>query len=119
MSDNAIIGTVMGAFGVLTWLLGLSYFLGRNTAKLDGLADSHAKLSDSIKQIFIKLEELARLLPHVCDKAERVVRLEMLAAEKCRRLDELEHWRHEEAFRAQRIADKDPPEGTDGRQLAS
>src|SRR5271165_7165990 len=98
MSDNAIIGVVMGAFGVLTWLLGLSYFLGRNTAKLDGLADAQEKLSQTIKQIFEKLDELARFLPHVCDKAERITRLETVWQEILRRVKDLEYWRNDQAF---------------------
>jgi len=100
MSDNAIIGAVMGAFGVLTWLLGLSYFLGRNTAKLDGLADAQEKLAQTIRKIFEKLDELVRSMPHVCDKAERIARLEMLAQERSHRLQALEEWRNDEAFRA-------------------
>ena len=76
MSDNAIIGCVMGSFGVLTWLLGLSYFLGRNTAKLDSLTDRQGKIDDTLGKIFEEIKSLRNVLPHACDKTERIARLE-------------------------------------------
>ena len=87
MSDNAIIGAVMGAFGILTWLLGLSYFLGRNTAKLDGLADAQEKLAQTIRQIFEKLDYLSRALPHQCRQVQQLSEIRQDVAA-------LKEWRH-------------------------
>ena len=94
MSDNAIIGVVMGAFGVLTWLLGLSYFLGRNTAKLDTVADVQKNTSQTIDQIFEKLDDLSKSLPHHCMQIQNVAEMRAQIALDTKRIEEIEAWRH-------------------------
>ncbi len=94
MSDNAIIGIIMGGFAVLTWLLGLSYFLGRNTAKLDGLADAQEKLGQTIRQIFDKLDDLSKAVPHQCQQLQAVAELQAQIRLNTARLSEIEVWRH-------------------------
>jgi hypothetical protein len=94
VSDNAIIGVVMGGFGVLTWLLGLSYFLGRNTAKLDTLADSQKTTQETIEQIFQKLDQLSKSLPHQCIQLQSVAEMRAQIALDTKRIEEIESWRH-------------------------
>ncbi len=94
MSDMAVISIVMGGFGVLTWLLGLSYFLGRNTAKLDGLAEAFGEMKDTIAQIFEKLDALTTSLPHRCRQIQAISEIQAQIKINTKRIDELELWRH-------------------------
>lgn len=87
--DPATVTTAI--FAAVTWLLGISYFLGRYTSKVD-------RLSEALPQIFSKLDELGRSLPHVCGQTAIIAKLEQEMGEKRRRLDSLEHWREEIAF---------------------
>lgn len=94
MSDTAIISLVLGTLSGLTWLLGLSYFLGRNTAKLDGLAEAFGEMKDTIAQIFEKLDVLATSLPHRCRQIQTISEVQAQIKINTKRIDELEVWRH-------------------------
>jgi len=61
------------AFAIITWLLGLSFFLGRYSRGQDSLADS-------VETIFEKLDGIAL-------QGERIARLEERRCDKCRNYD--------------------------------
>ena len=94
MSDTATISLVLGALSALTWLLGLSYFLGRNTAKLDGLAEAFGEMKGTVTRIFEKLDVLATSVPHRCQQIQAISELQAQIKIDTKRIDELEAWRH-------------------------
>jgi hypothetical protein len=94
MSDTAIISLVLGILGVISWMLSLSYFLGRTTAKLDGLAEAFAKMEDTITQIFEKLDRLVAAVPHRCEQTQTIAGIQTQTGVNSQRLTELESWRH-------------------------
>ena len=94
MSDNAIISLVLGGLGIVSWLLSLSYFLGRNTAKLDGLADTFDKTQKTIGLIFDKLDLLSKAVPHRCEQTQVLSAMQTQIGVNAQRLTELESWRH-------------------------
>ena len=71
---------VCSVFAAITWLLGISYFLGRSTAKLDGALKSHEELRgevrETLQKIFAKLDELSRSVPHVCVQLDHIASLQ-------------------------------------------
>lgn len=76
MSDTSVIALSALSFGVLTWLLATSYFLGKHSARVDVLEGLQKKRDEQVQRIFDKLDALTKLVPHVCYQAERIARLE-------------------------------------------
>ena len=112
MSDNAIVSLVLGGIGAVSWLLTLSYFLGRNTSKLDNLADAVTKMDGYIVKIFAKLEDLGKSTMHQCIQSDRVARLETMLSGMERRLSNLETWRFDgSAHRRQGVPVAEAKEG--------
>ena len=81
MNGEAIVALIVGAFGIITWLMGLSYFLGRNTAKLDGVAAAQEKTSATVNKIFEKLDILTIGVQHKCEQTPTITALQVLTAE--------------------------------------
>lgn len=107
----------IAVFGALTWLLGISFTLGRYSERQKHLENAQkeyqeqqrlaqVKTDQTIAKIFDKLDELAKSVPHVCSQTEKIVRLEQIAKDKERRLEDLEHWRGEAGFHAQRMTEE-------------
>jgi hypothetical protein len=63
-------------FAAVTWLLGISYFLGRYTAKLDATSKAHDELKAEVKgtlhAIFDKLDTLSKAVPHHCIQLDHI-----------------------------------------------
>ena len=94
MDSTAIVTLVIGAVTAITWLLTLSYFLGRNAANLDNLSKAFDKLEKTITSIFSELKGLSVMLPHHCDKTSALASLAAQTEELGRRITELEAWRN-------------------------
>lgn len=58
MGESAIIGLCAGAFAAVTWLLAVSFFLGRYAARVDSVAQSIEHFDRKFEQIFDKLDNL-------------------------------------------------------------
>lgn len=65
MTDGAWIALAGLGFGFLTWLLGISYSLGRQASRLDSVRES-------IPKIFDRLDRLAGYIPHTCTQEHRL-----------------------------------------------
>jgi hypothetical protein len=90
MDSISVITLASTIFGAVTWLLGISYFLGRNAARLDGLADAYRKTEETLVRIFAKLEELGKAVPHICQQIQSIAELKTSQQGVMHRLDMLE-----------------------------
>ena len=97
-------------FGAVTWLLSISFLLGRYSERQKQVESRQEKTDATVAKIFDKLDTLAKSVPHVCDKSERIVALEQIAKDRARRLESIEHWRQEEGFHASHVAEKEHDE---------
>jgi len=98
MTDAATVGLCALLFGALTWLLALSYFLGKHSGKVENLEASQAKRDEALQRIFAKLDALTLLVPHTCYQAERIARLEERTSrgeERTAHGEEREHLRND------------------------
>jgi hypothetical protein len=94
MSDTAIVSLVLGVLGMISWMLSLSYYLGRTTARLDGFVEAFGKMEGTITQIFEKLDALAAVVPHRCEQTQTIAAMQTQTGINSQRLSELENWRH-------------------------
>ena len=76
MNDTGMIAASALAFTSLTWLLALSYALGRYAARTDALEHSQAENRETTAKIFDRLERLGAIGPHVCTQQARIAVIE-------------------------------------------
>jgi hypothetical protein len=79
---------------VLTWLLGISFYLGRYSARQEALEHKADGMAATIVQIFQKLDKLAEVVPHKCDQVATIAAMQRDIAIGGQRTAELETWRH-------------------------
>ena len=77
MSDTTLIAVFALCFGVLTWLLTMSFFVGRHSARVDALEVNVKKVEANFQTVFSKLDNMAAHLPYHCSQTERLARLEL------------------------------------------
>lgn len=68
--------TVVAIFGAVTWLLGISFSLGKYSERLRRSEIRADKMEHTTELIYDRLESLTKMLPHVCMQAERLTRVE-------------------------------------------
>jgi len=74
--EPEVIFVAAAAFGMLTWLLFLSFVLGRYAARVDGLDVQQSAVAIKLDAIGIKLDAIAISSIHQCIQVERITRLE-------------------------------------------
>jgi hypothetical protein len=90
----------VAVFGAVTWLLGIAVYLGRLLERQKQSEKTVDGLKETISEIFDKLDELSKAVPHVCLQADRITRLEITQQTGFNRVASLEHWRDEAGFSA-------------------
>lgn len=85
MSFDPTVTTAV-AFGAMTWLLAITFAIGRYSERQSQADSRQSHVEAKIGQIFDRLETLSRNLPHVCIQAERLARVE----EHVRQLENVE-----------------------------
>ena len=78
-------------YTVLAGLVGIAYFLGRYTAKVDGVIKEQQDLRSLIGQIYDRIDDIAKNIPHQCVQIDRLARVESVSADNVRRISDLEH----------------------------
>ena len=94
--DPATIAVAVGA--AFTWLLGIAVYLGRLLERQKQSEAKIDKFDDKISDIFDKLDELFKAVPHICMQTDRLTRLEITQQNGLHRVASLEHWRDEAGF---------------------
>jgi len=76
MSDTAVIAGCALAFACGTWLLGVSYFVGRHAGRTESLERSQTEIRATVRLIFERLDLMSQHLPHRCCQEVRLAALE-------------------------------------------
>jgi hypothetical protein len=71
-----LIGVCSAGFAVISWLLWLSFLVGRYAAHVDALTSQMATVFRKLESIDDKLDRIAISSVHQCIQAERLARLE-------------------------------------------
>lgn len=86
MTETAWIALCVGVFGAVTWLLGISFFLGRYAARVDGVDKALARIDGKFNEVFTKLDNLTSAVPHRCIMEARIAVLEVRNRELAERV---------------------------------
>jgi len=75
-ADSVAIAGCAAAFAVCTWLMGISFFLGKYAARVDTVAREINTVFSKLDLIGDKIDRIAISSVHQCIQAERIARLE-------------------------------------------
>jgi hypothetical protein len=75
-----MIGGCSTGFAVISWLLWLSFLVGRYAAHVDALTEQMATVFRKLESIDDKLDRIAVTSVHQCIQAERITRIETRVA---------------------------------------
>jgi hypothetical protein len=76
MEDGRLIALSVAGFGALTWLLGISFLLGRYTNRVDNLEAALVRWGIDFAAMLAKLDTLVAVGPHRCVQSSRIAVLE-------------------------------------------